>query len=113
MKRNEIKTETASAWLDQNGIIHILNYPGAEVNIQNAKEHVAVTKRFGNKKHPIIVDISKVKSVTREAREYFSGEKASEVTTGIAVIVGSPVSRVIGNFLIGLNKSKLFKIRWI
>ena len=51
-----------------------------------------------------MVDISKIKSVTREAREYFAGEKASEVAKSIAIIVSSPVSRVIGNFLIGLNK---------
>ncbi|MFW9873286.1 MAG: hypothetical protein ACFFG0_09305 [Candidatus Thorarchaeota archaeon] len=104
MNVNEIKTETASIRLNKNGIIYVINNLGAEVNVIHAKEHVEATKRFGNTKHPIIVDISKIKSVTREAREYFASEKAAEVTTGIAVIVGSPVSKIVGNFLIGLNK---------
>ena len=39
-----------------------------------------------------------------DARAYYSSDEAARQTCGVALIVGSAVSRVIGNFFIGLNK---------
>lgn len=104
MRNRVIKTETASLWLDQYGIIHVNILPGAEVNIQHTRDYVTVAKRFGNTKRLILVDISKIKSASREARDFFKQETGSEIIKSVALIIGSPVSKVIGNFLIGLNK---------
>jgi hypothetical protein len=104
MKNKVINTKSASIWLDQNGIINVSIFPGAEVNIHHAKEYTEIAKQFGDNKYPILVDISKIKSTTREAREHFKGGTGSKNIKSVALIVGSPVSRVIGNFLIGINK---------
>lgn len=57
------------------------------------------------KKHPWIVDIRGSRSISREARVMLAGERAARITISTALIVASPVSRVIGSFFIGLNRT--------
>jgi hypothetical protein len=45
-----------------------------------------------------LADIRNIKSITRGARIYFTSEETGAVLRAQAVIVGSPLSRVIGNF---------------
>lgn len=44
--------------------------------------------------------------VDRDAREFFASEDYFRLTSQTALVVGSPVSRVIGNFFVGLNRLK-------
>jgi hypothetical protein len=48
--------------------------------------------------------MSRVKSIAREARDYDARE-AARVAPAVALIVGSPLSRMIGNFFLGLNRT--------
>jgi hypothetical protein len=45
-------------------------------------------------------------SATRECREYYAGAEAQQVNLAVAMLIRSHVSRVIGNFFIGLNKTR-------
>ncbi len=38
------------------------------------------------------------------ARDYFANEKSASVQRATALLVGTPVSRTIGNFFMGLNR---------
>jgi hypothetical protein len=72
---------------------------------------------------PVLADIRHVKAIEREAREvYRSREKYNMEVTALAILVGSPLSRAIGNFFIGLSRmpmpTRLFTseadaIRWL
>jgi hypothetical protein len=53
---------------------------------------------------PVLADMSDVKSVDRKSREYISGKEAMKTARSLAIIIKSPMSKVVGNFLIGLNK---------
>jgi hypothetical protein len=44
--------------------------------------------------------------VDREARAFFASEEYTCLSSQTALVVGSPVSRVIGNFFVGLNRPK-------
>jgi hypothetical protein len=99
-----VRTKMAELWLDEKGILHIINQDGAKPDLDEAKAHIEATKKFGSQKRPILVDITRVKSVSKEAREFYSGPKGAERTNGLAMIINSPVAKVIGNFLIGINK---------
>ena len=99
-----VETKTAKIYVDE-GIIHYRILPEAEVTIEDTKEYVAIhSKLVGDKKIPNLTDLRNLKSVTREARAYLSGKEAAALTFACALIIGSPVSRVIGNFFLGLNK---------
>ena len=105
MKNEVIETRTAEIWLDQDGIIHYKVLPGVEVTIDDTREYVKIqcglTK---NKKVLNLTDLREVKSITHEAREYLSGEEVERITAACALLIGSPVSKVIGNFFLGINK---------
>jgi hypothetical protein len=42
--------------------------------------------------------------VDRQARAMFASEEYMRLSSQTALVVGSPVSRVIGNFFVGLNR---------
>lgn len=54
-----------------------------------------------------IVNITNVKSIEQKARQYYSSPEAERAYKTVALIVGSPVSKMLGNFFIGLNKPKV------
>jgi len=75
-----------------------------------------ISKNFAKgKKTPVFTDIRGVKSITREARLFVSSEDSVKVCSAASILIGSPVSKVIGNLFLGLNKppypTKLFNKR--
>ena len=67
---------------------------------------------YKTKKYPLLIDSRKIKSITKEARDHFSIQNRETFITAFAVLIDSPLSRIIGNFFMGLNKptipAKLF-----
>jgi hypothetical protein len=55
---------------------------------------------------PTLVLMQQVARVDREARAFFAAEEYLRLSSQTALVVGSPVSRVIGNFFVGLNRLK-------
>jgi hypothetical protein len=54
-----------------------------------------------------LVDMRGLRSMTREARQYYGGEEPPRRFTGVALVVGSPLNRAIGNFFLGLNRPRM------
>jgi hypothetical protein len=55
---------------------------------------------------PALVLMQDVGRVDHEARSFFASEEYLQLTSQTALVVGSPVGRVIGNFFVGLNRLK-------
>lgn len=55
--------------------------------------------------YPCLFDITNVKESTKEARDYMANE-GNDLVTASAIIVGSPVLRMMANFFIMVNKPK-------
>jgi hypothetical protein len=62
------------------------------------------TPRSGWKRRVKFVDLTKVTAIHREARLYFAGEETAKVQSAAGLLIGSPLTRAIGNFFMGLNK---------
>lgn len=78
---------------------------GAEVTGDDARENVALCRRMNaGGKRPVLVDLRAIKSQTAEARAYLAGPEGSAICQAVGLLIGSPVSRVLGNFYLGLNK---------
>lgn len=110
---NAIDTSTFWTWMGQDGICRTKAKPMAEVLAPDAIANtVAVTSFFTTKKFPLLVDARLVKSISKEARKHFAINGRDTKVTSFAIMVKSPLSRVIGNFFMGLNKpsvpAKLF-----
>jgi hypothetical protein len=81
---------------------------GAEVTLADARDNVALCLRMNaGKRRPVLVDLRVVKSQTADARAYLAGPEGSEVCQAVALLIGSPLSRVMGNFYLGLNKPEV------
>lgn len=112
---NEQTSRVARLWLGEDGIVRIIHVPGAEVTLEDAQETMAAYLKINKgKRRPLFVDTKTMKSLAREARKYYVGEEAAKVASAVAIIVGTPVSRVLGNFYIGLSNpllpSRLFSL---
>jgi hypothetical protein len=53
---------------------------------------------------PLLCDLTNVVKMTHDCRKHFAGEDHAVVFTKCALIVTSPISKIIGNFFLGANK---------
>jgi hypothetical protein len=81
---------------------------GAEVTVDDARANVALClQKNAGRRRPLLVDLREVKSQTAEARAYLAGREGIQVSQAVALLTGSPLSRVLGNFYLGLNKPSI------
>ena len=100
-------------WMGDDGIARTKVKPQAEVTLKESMENSkTVNSLSGEKKFPLLIDSRNIKSISKEARDYFSIQNRDTNVTSFAIIIDSPLSRIIGNFFMGLNKpsvpAKLF-----
>ena len=82
-----------------------------EHKLKDAENDVKMFLKLVNgMKRPLLSDLSYVKSVSREAREYYVGDETSKEVNAIGFIINSSISKVIGNFYLDINKP-YFQIR--
>lgn len=100
----ELTTRICRFVLDNKGFVRATVVNGAEMTLEDAQEAVAMAERAAQGiRRPVLVDLRGIKSQTREARQFFVGEEATRVGAAVALLVDSPVSRIIGNFFLRLN----------
>lgn len=62
--------------------------------------------------YPLLSNIILIKNITKEARDFLATEKGCEGIIAAAVLIGSPIGSMIGNFFIRVSKplrpTKLF-----
>lgn len=105
MDREIITTRTLKIWLGDDGIMRSNPLANAEMTLADAKEaNEIIWKLSANKKRPLFCDYSGIRSQDAECRDYYASEETAAVTLVCAILVGSPVSKIIGNFYMGLNK---------
>ncbi|WP_052665176.1 STAS/SEC14 domain-containing protein [Nitriliruptor alkaliphilus] len=84
------------------GVVRCDHPQGAEVNAQDAHEVVeAIATLAGGEPTPVLVDLRGTRTVSREARRIF---RESRAPSKLAMYVGSPLSRTIANFFIGVAR---------
>ncbi len=92
-------------WMGDDGICRTKTKPHAEITLKEAMENsIAVNSFYKDKKFPLLVDARDVKTMAKEARKHFSTNGRETKITCMAIMVRSPLSRVVGNFFMGLNK---------
>lgn len=95
-------------WLDDFGILRTVMQEGMHVTLEDAKAHTqAGLELTRGKKHPVLVDLRKIKSMERAARMYYADSDTTHMEKAVAILVGTPIAQVIGNFFINLNSSTI------
>lgn len=81
--------------------------PGCEMDLEDTKENLAAIYELGSgRRSLVLVDSRGVRWQTREAREHFVSEDAARATAAVALLVGSPISRVLGNFFLRFERHR-------
>lgn len=75
--------------------------PGVHIKVEDARDVMArVNEACENEQQPMLVDMSAVGSVSREARAVWSIPCSA---SRIALLGKSPVDRVLANFFLGVH----------
>ncbi len=106
----ELKEETSTQkiyWDNENDIVYGVLF--ADIKTQElAKENIDAQERIrdnlNKKKTRVLIDMTAVSEITKEARDYFANERTASIQRATSLLISSPVSRIIGNFFMGLNK---------
>ena len=94
--------------LDPAGFVHAVMRDGAEFELEDAKEAIAATWRVaGERRRGVLVDSRGVRSQSKGAREYFKGEEAARRFAKVALLVDSPLSRMLANFFLSLGEHRI------
>ena len=107
MEENKQKTSQGEVWMDDDGILYQEYPPGTKITIEDSLGEFKIYRSTFCKdvRRPIIVDISNIKTVSKESRDIYSSQETSEILSAAALIVSNPVSRIMGNFYMGINKT--------
>jgi hypothetical protein len=105
-------------WFDEEeGIIIATFEDGAEIGVEDARGCTRAMIQVSNgKPSPLLVDFTGLKSQSKECRDYFANDPTHVKTyVAVAILVTSPLSRIVANFFLGINKpirpTKLFEDR--
>jgi hypothetical protein len=103
-----IETKAQIISLGADGILRAVCKHNAELHLTDAEDAIRQLAAFSNGiRYPVLVDLTGLKSISREARAYFSGPETAKVESAAALVVRSPMAKAIGNFFMGLNKGTI------
>jgi hypothetical protein len=96
---------TTRHWLDDDGTIRGKVQPGANYRIEEAVRSMEIIERLGGgRPRGLLMDITEMRSMSREARAFFGEADRARAVYAVALIVNSLLSRSIGNFILGFNR---------
>ena len=100
-----IETRTARIWLQQDGIVCIKVIANSEQTRADVENSMLIVAKIGEgKKLPLLMDITESKGIDREGRHYSASDGVGKHITGMAVLINSSFSRVMGNFWLRTTK---------
>ncbi len=98
-----LSTPHLNMWI-QDGILFCVYADETTLDLKLAKHVVELRLQCcEGLSYPIVVDVRGIKSIDQAARQFLAGEGLIGVTAG-AMIVGSPLTRFLGNIFMLINK---------
>ena len=92
-------------WLRPDGVVQQIWASQVEIGLEDATEAIQVmTELTGGRRSPLLVDTRDSRAVTRSARRELASR--DDLVSAVAVIVGSPLSRVMGEFFLSVNRPR-------
>lgn len=103
-KPEKFSTEMADFWLGEDGIMRKILHKGAKESFDSAKDGMKIMLDLsGGIKRPLLIDMRGMKSFAIEARRYYA-EECPKYFSVIALLVGSRLTKTIGNFFLKVNR---------
>lgn len=94
-------------WLNEDGIIVTITTVAYQ-GLAEARENMEYNRKMAaGIPRPLLVDMTRVRSMSKEAREEYVKEVDEPFVTAVALVTKSSVGRMVGNFFIGLNRTEI------
>ena len=91
--------------LGPDNILYTECFPNTVMTLEDGKESTRISAEMVNYQPlPLLCDLTNVVKMSRECRKHFAGAEHAAIFSKCALIVTSPVSKIIGNFFLGANK---------
>ena len=108
-----IVPENAYFWKTREGIVIIINRGQSIHNLEQAKANIAtVLSITDGRPELLLIDITAIKSLSKEAREEYAKAGDSYGVKAVAIVTNSGIGKILGNFFISFDKpvvpTKLF-----
>ncbi len=98
------ETDKMKFILRRDGIMQIDCAPGTEMTMTEGRHAtVILTEMIASHPRPLLCDLTNVMKMTRECRQHFASEEHAMVFTKCALLISSPIARIIGNFFLSAN----------
>ncbi len=98
MKELKVETSTQKLYWDSENEIVWGELFGNQMTEELAKENIdaqeSVRDGMNKAKTRVLIDMTAVTEISKEARDYFANERTASIQRATALLIGSPVSRV-------------------
>lgn len=106
-------TGKATVYLEGEWLIRTVYKPGVTIELEDAETEIGIYRGLTETRTlAIVIDLRAMKTATSDARARYASDEDADLVCATALLTGSAVSRVIGNFYLTLNKpaspTKLF-----
>ena len=99
------ETEKIKFTLRPDNITRIECVPNTVMTLELGKLSTKMMSEIVNENPlPMLCDLTNVVKMEQACRRHFAGPEHAAVFTKCALIVTSPISKIIGNFFLGANK---------
>ncbi len=101
-----VDTAVAWNWMTKERVLWVRVKPGAVMGLAEAQEGIDKGREMaGSEPCVMLIDLSGLKSASREARDLYAKSEAHGTSVvGVALVVRTPIARIIGNFFLGFNR---------
>ena len=90
-------------WLRADGIVHAVWAAGASMGFDDSVAAMeAMSALTGGRASPVLVDVREMGSQDRRSRAEFV--RRGDLMSAVAIVVGTPLSRIMSNFFLAVNK---------
>ncbi len=102
----EIKETRVFKTFLKDDICYSIVKENAVINLEDAENNSQSVEKISNVTiYPILVNIREINEIKKEARDHFTMKVRTLGVSAIAILINSPVSRIIGNFFMGINRA--------
>jgi len=104
--KDYLEDDLVKLWKEDN--ILFSEYKSEILDLEAAKNTVKSRLQFtDNKTYPVVIDITNIRTVTKEARDYLSRGEAISHLSAAAIIANSLATRLLFNFFLTFSKPAL------
>jgi hypothetical protein len=105
---NQIKTRTATIFMDADDILHIVMHRDVKMDYEDALDNYLVVKNFtGGKKILKLIDSREPWSIDRKARAFLNKKEIKEHTIARAVVHDSAFTKILSSFILSITSSPI------